>query len=415
MADRLVRGVRLRFGTSAANYRVLRLLGPRIPRWTRGWMPWLELHRTPAPELRGTAWARLRPTLAGICGTDLGLLTGHASPILSPFSSFPAVLGHEVVAVVEEAGKGSGVVVGQRVVVDPVISCFVRDLEPCGQCRDGHPSLCQRAAEGPISPGLLIGYCRDLPGGWSDAMLAHASQLHPVPDALSDEVAVLIEPFSVALHAVLAAPPRPGDRVLLIGGGTLGLCTLAALRLIRPATRVTILVRHAVQAGMAERLGAVSVRRDTGNGALEAAESDAGARRHRPVVGGPVLTGGFEQVYDCVGSRRSLDAGLRVTAARGRLVVVGGPGQIGGLDWTLAWSRELRIEGSYVYAREASLPGSPHTFDEATRLLSERPDLPLGELVTHRFGLESWRAAMGAALDRGRTGALKVVFAPGEG
>jgi threonine dehydrogenase-like Zn-dependent dehydrogenase len=415
MADRSVRGVRLRFGSSALNYHALRLLGSRLPRWTRGWMPWLELHRFAAPELRGPAWARLRPTLAGICGTDLALLTGHASPILSPFASFPAVLGHEVVAVVEEAGKASGVVPGQRVVVDPVISCAVRDLEPCGQCRDGHPSLCERAADGALSPGMLIGYCRDLPGGWSDAMQAHASQLHAVPDALSDEVAVLIEPFSVALHAVLAGPPRPGDRVLVIGGGTLGLCTLAALRLIRPATRVTILVRHAVQATMAERLGAVSVRRDTGDGALRAAESDAGARRHQPIVGGPVLTGGFDQVYDCVGSRRSLDAGLRGTAARGRLALVGGPGEIGALDWTLAWTRELHIDGSYVYAGEAGLPGNPHTFDEATRLLTERSDLPLGELVTHRFGLASWRGAMRVALDRGRAGALKVVFAPGEG
>jgi threonine dehydrogenase-like Zn-dependent dehydrogenase len=415
MADRSHRGVRLRFGTSALNYHALRLLGPRLPRWTGGWMPWLELHRFRSPELRGPSWARLRPTLAGICGTDLGLLTGHASPILSPFSSFPAVLGHEVVAVVEEAGKASGVVAGQRVVVDPVISCFVRELEPCGPCRDGHPSLCQRAAEGTISPGLLIGYCHDLPGGWSDAMLAHASQMYPVPDALSDEVAVLIEPFSVALHAVLAAPPGPGDRVLVIGGGTLGLCTLAALRLIRPATRVTILVRHPVQASMAERLGAASVRRDSGDGALQAAESDAGARRHQPIVGDAVLTGGFDQVYDCVGSGRTVDASLRVTAPRGRLVLVGGPGQIGALDWTLAWTRELRIDGTYVYGREEGLAGRPHTFTEAMRLMTDRPDLQLGDLVTHRFGLNSWRAALGAALDRGRAGALKVVFAPGEG
>ena len=415
MADRSVRGVRLRFGSSALNYHALRLFGPRLPRFAGGWMPWLELHRFAAPTLRGPAWAKLRPTLSGICGTDLGLLTGHASPILSPFSSFPAVLGHEVVAVVEEAGKGSGVVPGQRVVVDPVISCFVRELEPCQHCREGHPSLCLRPAEGAISPGLLIGYCRDLPGAWSDAMLAHASQLHPVPDALSDEVAVLIEPFSVALHAVLAGPPTPGDRVLVIGGGTLGLCTLAALRLIRPATRVTILVRHPAQASMAERLGAVSVRHDSGDGALRAAETDAGARRYQPIVGGAVLTGGFDQVYDCVGSRRSLDASLRVTAARGRLVLVGGPGQLGGLDWTLAWTRELRIDGSYVYGREESLAERPHTFQEAMRLLSERSDLALGDLVTHRFALDSYRGAMRAALDRGRAGALKVVFAPSEG
>jgi threonine dehydrogenase-like Zn-dependent dehydrogenase len=93
-------------------------------------------------------------------------------------------------------------------------------------------------------------------------------------------------------------------------------------------------------------------------------------------------------------------------------VLVGGPGEIDHLDWTLAWTRELRIEGSYVYAREPSLPGAPHTFTEAMRLMSERPDLPLAELVTHRFSLEGWRRAIAVALSRGRASALKVVFAP---
>lgn len=374
-------------------------------------MPWLGLDSYPRPELRGPAWALLRPILAGVCGTDLAILTGHASPILSPFASFPAVLGHEVVAVVEEAGVEAGVAVGQRVVVDPVISCDVRRLERCAACRQGQARFCARAADGDISPGLLIGYCRDLPGAWSEAMLAHASQLHPVPDALSDEVAVLIEPFSVALHAVLSGPPADGEPVLVIGGGAIGLCTLAALRLVAPSAPVTLLARHPVQAAMAQRLGAGSVVRG-GDGAIEAAVAGAGARRHRPIVGGPVLTGGFAQVYDCVGGAASLDTALRVTAPRGRLVLVGGPAEVARLDWTLAWTRELRIDGTYVHGREAGLSDEPHTFDEAIRLLASRPDVPLGELVTHRFGLASWRRAMGVSLDRGREGALKVVFEP---
>ena len=119
------------------------------------------------------------------------MLTGRASATLSPFSSFPAILGHEVVAVVAEAGAEAGVTAGQRVVLDPIISCAVRGLEPCPGCRDGTPALCRRAAEGDLSPGMLIGFCRDLPGGWSEGMLAHASQLHPVPERLSDEAAAL--------------------------------------------------------------------------------------------------------------------------------------------------------------------------------------------------------------------------------
>lgn len=415
MDDRSVRGVRLRTRASAVNHRALRLFGRWVPRLTGGWIPWLTLARYERPALRGPDWLRLRPILSGICGSDLALLTGRASAVLSPFASFPAVLGHEVVAMVEEAGAGvTDVTPGQRVVVNPVISCYVRGLSPCTACRDGQPRLCQRAADGPLAPGLLIGYCRDLPGGWSEAMLAHASQVYPVPDGLADETAVVVEPLSVALHAVLFEPPGDGQRALVIGGGTMGLCTLAALRLTAPGAELAIVLRHDVQANLAARLGADHVVRDqAGLGAIRAAVSLAGARPYRPLVGLPVLVGGFAQVYDCVGSRSSLHASLRVAAPHGRVTLVGGPSEIERLDLTLAWTRELRIHGTYVYGREPSLPGTPQTFEHALRLLADHPELPLRELVTHRFALRDWRRAIGAALDRRGHGALKVTFAPG--
>jgi threonine dehydrogenase-like Zn-dependent dehydrogenase len=393
-----LRGLRLRFAASALNERTLRLAGPRLPRLAGGWMPWLTLSRYDPPPLPGGDWVRVRPLLSGVCGTDLGLLTGHASSILSPFASFPAVLGHEVVGVIEGTDE--------RVVVDPVISCTVRGLEPCRWCAAGAARFCERAADGPISPGLLIGFCADLPGGWSTGMIAHRSQLHAVPEQLSDEAAVLVEPFSVALHAVLAAPPQPGEQVVVIGAGSLGLCAIAALRLVAPQAMVVAVARHDVQRRMAERLGA-TVAGSAVKGALEA----AGARAHRSLLGRTVLTGGFEQASDAVGSRQRRADALRVAAPGGRVVLLGGPGELGGLDWTLAWARELRIDGTYTYGREAALDGT-HTMDEAIRLLTVNPQLPIGELVTHRFKLDDWRAAMGAALSRGRSGALKVVFEP---
>ena len=397
------RGLRLRVGASALNYHLLRTFGKGVARLSRGRLPWLSLDRYEPPPLPGPDWVRLRPTLAGICGTDLGLLTGHASSILSPFASFPAVLGHEVVGVVEETGE--------RVVLDPVISCTMRGLEPCRWCSAGQARFCLRATEGALAPGLLVGYCSDLPGGWSDGMIAHRSQLHAVPDSLSDEAAVLVEPISVALHAVLARPPEAGAPVLVIGGGALGLCAVAALRLVAPHSDVVLVARHPAQSKMGERLGAaatVSGRR----AAVQAAIRHAGARSHRSILGDEVLSGGFSQVYDAVGSRSSLTDALRVTAPLGRLVLLGGPAEIRGLDLTLAWTRELRIDGTYTYGAEESVPGSVHTMDEAIRLLAEHPELPLGELVTHRFTLDEWRKAMSAALGRRRSGAIKVVFAP---
>jgi threonine dehydrogenase-like Zn-dependent dehydrogenase len=405
------RGLGLRVGASRLNERVLRLVGGRLPAMTGGWMPWLALSRYPIPAVPGPDWVRIRPLLAGICGSDTALLTGRASPILSPFASFPAILGHEAVGVVEEAGSAAGVKAGERVVVDPIISCYVRGVEPCVACRDGLPALCSRAADGSLSPGMLIGFCRDLPGAWSEAMLAHASQLHRVPDSVSDETAVLVEPLACSLHAVLAAPPGPGEKVLVVGGGTIGLGVVMALRMVQPNVDVTAVVRHPLQASLAELHGASRVMLDRGGkGPHRAAVEVTGARVHRPIVGDEVLTGGFGLVFDCVGSRASVDASLRVVAPRGRLVLLGTAGELQHLDLTLAWARELRVIGSYVYGREASLPGAPHTFDYLLERLAEPGAPPVAELVTHRFGLDRWRQALAVATGRGRHASVKVVF-----
>jgi threonine dehydrogenase-like Zn-dependent dehydrogenase len=405
------RGLGLRVGASGLNQRVLRLVGGRLPGMTGGWMPWLALSRYPIPALPAPDWVRIRPLLAGICGSDTSLLTGRASPILSPFASFPAVLGHEVVGVVEEAGSAAGVDAGERVVVDPIISCFVRGLDPCPACLDGLPALCLHAADGSLSPGMLIGYCRDLPGAWSEAMLAHASQLHRVPDSVSDETAVLVEPLACSLHAALAAPPGPGEKVLVVGGGTIGLGVLIAMRMVDPDADVTAVVRHPLQASLAERLGATRVVLDRGgDGAQQAALEVTDARAHRPIVGDDVLTGGFDLVFDAVGSAASVNASLRVVAPRGRLVLLGTAGELEHLDLTLAWARELRVIGSYVYGRERSLPGWPHTFDYLLDRLAKPGAPPVAELVTHRFGLDDWRRAMAVATGRGRHASVKVVF-----
>jgi L-iditol 2-dehydrogenase len=353
---------------------------------------------------------RVRPILSGVCGSDLALLTGRASAILSPFASFPAVMGHEVLAGVE-----SGPLSGQRVVVDPLIGCVVRGLSQCSSCAAGLPGTCLRQADGPLAPGPMLGFCGDLPGGWSDAMLVHRSQLYPVPEAVTDEEGVLVEPLSVAMHAVLQRRPSSGEPVLVIGGGTVGLCTVAALRMLDPDADVTIVARHGAQAKLAERLGARRVLRERGPALIDAAGAVVGARSYRSIYGEPVLAGGFRQVYDAVGSAASLQAAISLAAPRGRVAVLGGPGRLRAMDWTLVWTRELMVAGTYVYGREAALPGKPHTFDHVLGLLASGPDLPIGALVTHRFGLRDWRRAMAAALDRRRSGALKVVFEPGVG
>lgn len=373
----------------------------------------VSLAELPAPEMPDDEnWAIIRPRLAGICGTDMSAIAGQSSPTASPFNSFPAVLGHEIVGSIEEAGSKIDLPIGSRVVIDPWISCTMRSLPPCRQCAAGRPYICENAAEGSLAPGMLLGFCRDLPGGWSEQMLAHKSQLFPVPDTMSDELAVLIEPISIGMHAILRHPPQAGDHLLIIGAGTIGLCLLAALRLLEiDNIHVTITAKHPIQVHLAKALGADQVVTPS---QIAAVAQELGARPYKPIIGKNVFRGGFDTVYDCVGSRSSLDDALRLVREGGNVVVVGGAGEISRLDWTFIWMRELNVIGTVGAGMENWQGRQVHTFQLVIEGLERHPQLPLTSLITHRFPLSGYRQALKAALDRRSSGAVKIVFAPNE-
>ncbi|HEX5367542.1 MAG TPA: alcohol dehydrogenase catalytic domain-containing protein, partial [Acidimicrobiales bacterium] len=146
----------------------------------------LSLRDVDPPELPAPGWLRLRPRLSGICGSDLATIDGRSSRYFEPIVSFPFTPGHEVVGDLED---------GRRAVVVPVLTCTARGVAPpCEQCASGHVNLCERIAFGHLEPGLQTGYCESTGGGWSIAFAAHEHQLRPVPDDMSDEAAVLVEP-----------------------------------------------------------------------------------------------------------------------------------------------------------------------------------------------------------------------------
>lgn len=391
----------IRYHLSLPRFLLARTLGHRFPSLYYGPLSCVRLEEIPEPALPGPEWARVRLRLAGICGTDLGTLTGKASPALSPFASFPAVLGHEMVGEVVEVGPSAkGVHLGQRVVVDPYLPCQVREVSPCPACQQGNPYVCHNVAKGRFSPAMLLGFCGDLPGAWGEQVVAHVSQLHAVPAALSDEQAVLAEPLSICLHAVQRRLPRPGSQVLILGAGTIGLLTLAALRLLDLPVRVAMVARYPFQRELAQALGADAVYGD----ALEAALKETGARLYRPLLGRPVLMGGFEWVYDCAGNRRSLNDALRAAGSNGTVVLVGTAGEISHLDWSFVWAKELTVIGTMGY-------GSPQTWDLALQKMAARPGYPLARLVTHRFPLAQYRQALRLNVSgHGRSQSVKTVF-----
>ncbi|WP_324716888.1 alcohol dehydrogenase catalytic domain-containing protein [Carboxydochorda subterranea] len=368
----------------------------------------------PVPELPGPRWALIRTRMGGICGSDLHTIFLESSPSTSPFASFPFTFGHENVGVVERAGpEVRGAAPGQRVVVDPVLGCEVRGIEPpCPACRRGDYQLCERFTDGALSPGMLTGTCRDTGGSWGEYFLAHDSQLIPVPDSLSDEAALMAEPFAVALHPVLRFPARSGETVLVIGAGTVGLAVVAALRATGSPGRVVVAARHAHQAEAARRLGADLVVTARGPRLYPALAEALGARLLRPIIGKPVPVGGADLTFECVGTGPSIDDALRFTRAGGRVVLVGLASTPRNVDWSPIWLKELQVQGTFCYGVER-LPGGRRIRTMAYALeLMEQGKADLGSLVTHRFPLESWREAIQAAARKGPSGAVKVALVP---
>ncbi|MDT7711862.1 MAG: hypothetical protein QOG46_551 [Pseudonocardiales bacterium] len=350
------------------------------------------------------SWTRIEPVLSGICGSDLGLLTGRSSPYLGPLTSMPFVLGHEVVG--RTLDDLPGLLRGSRVVIDPVLRCAARGLPACPACLEGHTCRCDRITTGGLSAGLQTGFCADTGGGWSRRMLAHASQLHPVPDSMPDEVAVLVEPLACAVHAVRRVPISPGASVLVIGAGTVGLLTLLALRKLTAAGEVHVIAKHRHQADRARELGATQV--IGADGAVRALRRSTAALLVEPELGEDYLLGGMDLAFECTGASAGLNTALRSLRAGGTVVASGMPA--GGVDLTPLWYRELHLVGAYASATgEEPCRGD---FPEAIALATAAP---LNGYVDMKYPLDQWRDAVDHAAAAGRLGTIKVVFAPGRG
>jgi threonine dehydrogenase-like Zn-dependent dehydrogenase len=259
---------------------------------------------------------------------------------------------------------------------------------------------------------MMPGDHRDLPGAMGERMVAHPSQLYPVPESVSDEVAVLVEPLAVCLHAVLKNPPRAEDRVLIIGGGPVAFGALWAIRALGHTCHVTLLTTEGYQLELAKSLGANEVMRAARDD-LQEAEAVAkltGARVYRPVIGPPAMTGGFEQVFDCVGSQASVQDALRYARSLGKVVLLGAAGALERVDWTTVWKNELTIAGSYTYGMEVFRGRAIHTFQVVLDLLRGREGPDPRPLVTHLFKLSQYGQAIEANLYRGQHKSVKAVF-----
>ncbi|WP_201389799.1 zinc-binding dehydrogenase [Ktedonobacter sp. SOSP1-52] len=366
----------------------------------------LRVENLPRPTLPAASWVRVRNRLAGICGSDLHLVSADGDLRIS-LAALPGhqqhYPGHEVVGEVVEIGdEVTHLRVGDRVVLQHEANCLSQGVQPiCRFCAEGFYNLCEH---GELPGPHAIG------GGWSEEMLLPEQQLFRVPSWMSDEQAVLLEPTAVALHAVLRALPRPDSQVLIIGAGVIGLLTLQVLRALAPEAEISVLARHPFQIEQATRLGASHIiyTHDSYLGV----QTVTNARSYRGWLGNHMLVGGYETIFDTIGSNRTLPHALRWASARANVVLVGVHLHPMHIDLTPIWNQEIKLIGTMSHGQEhwPQRSGRMHsTFEVAADMMREQRIAP-EQFLTHRFALTDYRQALETAMGKDKSRAIKVVF-----
>jgi len=325
----------------------------------------IEVKDTPVPA-PGAGEVLLRVRACGICGSDLHFYRGEfpALPTISP--------GHEFAGEVTEVGEGvQGFASGHRVVAEPWRTC-----RECSSCRTGSYHLCpERVLLGTFAPGGLAEY-----------VTVPDYTLYPLPDALDYELAALVEPLAVAVHGLHLVDLSFGERVVILGGGSIGVMAALAARALG-AAEVIVTYRYEHQAKAALAAGATR--------AVQAEEA-AGLAKEKPDV-----------VVETVGGRAdTLNQAIGLVRPGGRVSVLGlftGPVQVDALTLVL---NEVRATGGITYCRR----GRHSDFDVAMRMIEADPERARG-VISHRFPLGEADEAFRTAADKS-TASLKVQVRP---
>lgn len=337
------------------------LYGPRDIR--------VEEVETPRP---GAGEVLIRVKAAGICGSDLHF---HRADPAGPIPPRP-LGGHEFSGVVAEVGEGvEGVRIGERVGVEPLKGCG-----GCRFCAAGHYHLC---------PDL-----KHLSGGFAEYACVPADKVFPLPDAVSDEAAALLDCLAVGVHAVQRAAANLTGTALVIGDAAIGLSTLQVAK-ANGAGQVGLLGHHDSALQIGARLGAdFTFNAQAGDWQREVLARTGGL--------------GAEVIYESVGGRSSaLAEAIHLVRPGGTIVVIGSFTTPPPPDYRRLLRHEVNLLFSWSYAGWEGVP----EFQIALDLLADGR-AQLEPLITHRFPLDQIGAAFAAALDKHQSGALKVLVQP---
>jgi 2-desacetyl-2-hydroxyethyl bacteriochlorophyllide A dehydrogenase len=291
--------------------------------------------------------------VCGVCGTDVHIYEGAM-----PWAKLPLIPGHEFSGVVAEVGRDvNGISVGDAVTVDPNITCGL-----CRYCRSARRNLCPRVES--------IGVTRD--GGFAEYVVAPTSQLYMVPKGLSLDEAAFTEPVACCLHGIMRLSIRPGEDVLIVGAGPIGLIHLQLVRRAG-AGRVIVVEVNDRRLKLAEKLGADLTVNPSRDDVVKAVNSFLGGK-------------GVEAAIDAAGGSNPLTLALNCLEPGGRLLVFGVASESD--VWSIKpydiYKRELTIIGSFI---------NPYEMDGALNLLASGA-LNVKPLISHVIKLEDLEKAL---------------------
>lgn len=349
----------------------------------------IEVAETPIPQV-GPDEILMRIVREGICATDLHLLAGHIG------DPFPVVPGHEFVGEVAAIGPGAtearNLQIGDRITVEMLLPC-----RQCPRCREGRYNLCdqddmlqgldrgrQYGVNIPrtVDPGLWGGYAQHL-------IVPEAAIVHRLPESLPWDVAALVEPLAVAQRTIVRGRVAPGENVVVIGPGPVGILAVAAARAAGAGTVIMAGTRES-RLETATRFGADAV--------INIRTDDAGEQmRH-------VLGGRADVVIEAAGVAAAQEQAVQLARRGGRVVLAGACGA--GVPVTFHQDEDVLLKELDVVGSFLSAGG----YEPAISMLT-RAEFPFAELVTHTFGLDDVHRAFQVVRDRDQ-GVLKAVLDP---
>ncbi len=307
----------------------------------------IEQREIPQP---GNGEVRVRVKYAGICGSDVHIFHGH-----NPFAKYPRVIGHEFFGVIDAVGAGVDAArIGERVSVDPVVSCG-----HCYPCSVGRPNVCTKLQ--------VIGVHRD--GGFSDYACAPAQNAYQIPASIPDNLASMVEPFTIAANMTAFLQPAPRDVALVYGAGPIGLTVVQVLKGVYGVSQVIVADRIPERLDMARNNGADQVINNS-NLSLQSELERQGIR--------PTL------VVDAACHPAILQEAVNLASPAARIGLMGFSGEASSVTQQSITSKEISIFSSRL---------NSHRFPQVIEWM-QQGKIDVAKLVTHCMDAADVAAAL---------------------